>query len=113
MVGPRSPIQADHHPGYRQGGSHHHKQREMAFDQDATLIRMASPRISLYNLVSTRFAPPDRRGVGVWDAAALTCYRVGWVINQTEKKHPLHRVMSEVQRRYIGDEGTPPAKQHV
>jgi hypothetical protein len=25
----------------------------------------------------------------------------------------LHRVMSEVQRRYIGDEGTPPAKQHV
>src|SRR4029077_17512812 len=63
--------------------------------------------------VSTRFAPPDRRGVGVWDAAALTCYRVGWVINQTEKKHPLHRVMSEVQRRYIGDEGTPPAKQHV
>ena len=25
----------------------------------------------------------------------------------------LHRVMSEVQRRYIGDEGTPPAKQHI
>ena len=44
----RSPIQAHHHPGDRQGGPHHHKQREMAFDQDATPVRMASPRISLY-----------------------------------------------------------------
>src|SRR4029077_560698 len=38
----------------------------MAFDQDATLIRMASPRISLYNLGSTQstthHTPPSRGG---------------------------------------------------
>jgi hypothetical protein len=101
----------------------------MAFDQDATLIRMASPRISLYNLGSTQSTThhtPPSRGGGVnqicpTGSARGRCLgrrcpyllpgRLGDKSNR--KKHPLHRVMSEVQRRYIGDEGTPPAKQHV